>query len=111
MIWNLMLFVVHLAACIGFVYLYRSAPCWMQRLVVVGLSIAMGFIALGYMIDFVGDIFPALGWYGGLYVKITGYLFEHVAILLYVFRLTYQQHQPIQGEPRKWVKSSAHSPA
>lgn len=106
MIWNVMLLTIHLFALTGFVYLYRTAPCWMQRLVMAGMVAATVLIAASYLIDAIGSVESE--WWGGMYIRTVAYAIEHIAILLYVFRLVYQQHASVPKGVQPWSKSSAH---
>lgn len=93
MIWNLTLLVVHLLALAGFVFLYKAAPCWMQKVCIVGFCIAMAVCSIGFG-------FGVAGQWWHWHIVMLGLAIEHVAVLLYVFRLIYQDHV-------KWTPSSA----
>lgn len=95
----LFLFFIHVLALCGFVILFFSAPCWMQKMVVVGMAASMGLIASGYYIDLVTFIDKDSMWWGARYFIQVGYVIEHIAVLLYVFRLLHQ------NEKAKWQKS------
>lgn len=86
MAWEITLFFVHLAALAGCVVLYRKAPCWMQRLVVCGLGLGMLFMCIAYA----ATLQAAWWWW---YMALAGFAIEHVAVLLYVFRIIYQGTQ------------------
>lgn len=94
MIWNLTLFFVHVAALAGAFVLYRKAPCWMQRLVMAGLIGAMTLVAGASALNLAG-----VWWAWRL--SMLGLAVEHIAVLLYVFRLNFQ------GE--SWKHLSQHS--
>jgi hypothetical protein len=96
MTWNWTLFAVHMLAMWGFLSLYRSAPCWMQKGVVALLSAAMGVFAASYLVAIAGE------WWS-VYLLPVGFALEHTAILLYVFRLK------VQGT--EWNCSSQRSPS
>lgn len=86
MAWELTLFFVHLAALAGCLVLYGKAPCWMQKLVVFGLGLAMTCLTIAYG----GALFSAWWWW---YLALAGFALEHTAVLLYVFRIIYQGTQ------------------
>jgi hypothetical protein len=92
--WHLTLLAVHIAALVGAGYLYRSAPCWMQKLTVLGIVVAMLVISVAYALA----VLDVWGWW---LVVVVGLSIEHLAVLLYVFRLIYKGNQ--------WKPSSAHS--
>lgn len=94
MIWNLVLMVVHLSAFACLLLLYPAAPCWMQKLVVGMLAVAMLIFGVAYGVALVS------GWHHWQVTRVA-LQFEHYAVLLYVFRLVYQGQQ--------WTPS-AHSP-
>jgi len=85
------LLILHTLAAVGFVLLFQRAPCWMQRIVVLLLCCSMATLGLG-------DWFVLwTGWDYGM--RDAGYQLMHVAVLLYVFRLIYQD--------QRWATSSA----
>lgn len=94
MIWNLIFLLVHLAALAGFIYLYRAAPCWMQKVSVVGFVIAMTLFTMSFGLGL-------MEVEGHRHLAILGMAIEHLAVLLYVFRLIYQGSE--------WKTSSAPS--
>ena len=98
--WLITLFCIHALAAFGATILYREAPCWMQKVVVIGFVVAMGTVATGYLMQ-LGDALR-WGWWGGESVVIFGMVIEHIAVLLMIFRLNYQEHL-------QWRKSSEHS--
>lgn len=85
MIWNLALCTIHAAALAGFIALYRKAPCWMQKVTVGLLIVGMAIIAGAYAM-------AAGGIWWNFHVRFVGWAFLDAAMLLYVFRLIYQQH-------------------
>lgn len=84
MTWLLTLLAVHVLATVGFAVLYRSAPCWMQKLVVAGLVLAMVLFTVAYGLQLADE------WYW-VQVGMLGFVIEHLAVLLYVFRLIHQR--------------------
>lgn len=83
--WNLTFLLVHLAAMVGFIHLYKAAPCWMQKVSVAGFVVAMGFLSMGFALAL------AEVW-GHWYFVVLGFSIADLSVLLYVFRLIYQQH-------------------
>lgn len=81
--WSLIWMLLHLSAAIALVCLYRYAPCWMQRTVVTGLALTM-FIFMG------ADVLTLAGG-DDYHLYRVAYALEHLAVLLYVFRLMYQR--------------------
>lgn len=98
--WLVTLIAVHLLAFVGAASLFWRAPCWMQKLSVFLFSIALGLITLGY-VAMLGERM-GLEWWGGWGMIGFGLAVEHIAVLLYVFRMYYREH--IQ-----WPNSSAPS--
>ncbi len=85
MSWLYTMIAVHVFATIGFVILYRAAPCWMQKLVIFGLIVAMVLVTAAYGLQFLGVEYWAQ-------VGVLGLVIEHLAVLLYVFRLIHQTY-------------------
>lgn len=81
--WNLTMLGVHLVALVLSMLLYRAAPCWMQRLVVVGLSVAFAVMVGAYIAALAGDWW----WW---YLAVLALTIEHLAVLLYLFRVVWQ---------------------
>lgn len=96
MAWNLTFLIVHFAALIGFIFLYRSAPCWMQKLAVIGFALGMAILTIS-------SSFALIEVNGHRHLTALGLAVEHIAVLLYVFRLIYQGQQ-------EWKPSSAPFP-
>jgi hypothetical protein len=85
MSWDLTMLLMHLCALAGAVMLYRHAPCWMQKIVVGLLFVSM--------LVFSGAYAAALfDWHWHWMVTRAAYAIEHIAVLLYVFRLIYRDH-------------------
>lgn len=95
MTWNITLLVVHLLYLVGVILLYRSAPCWMQKVSLFGLGIAMALLAFGF-----GAASLALWW--NWQVILLALAIEHLAVMVYIFRLIYQTRI-------EWKPSSDHS--
>lgn len=92
---NFSLLALHLLAAAGCVQLYRQAPCWMQKLVMGMLAATMSIASLAYAVSlFGGDYWPVL---------VLALVVEHIAILLYLFRLSVQGIQ--------WIPSSDRFPS
>lgn len=85
MTWNITVLVMHLLAAFGCLVLARRAPCWMQQIVVLLLAITQVVLVYVYAQKCLGE--PA-HWM----LKAAALELEHVAVLLYVFRLIYQGH-------------------
>lgn len=102
---QLSLLIVHLFAMAGFLFLYRKAPCWMQKLVMIGLVFGALFISIGYGISLAQWMFPQWGLYGERDFWLLGLVTEHVSVLLYVFRLLYQKYE--KDTEKLWKQSSA----
>lgn len=90
--WNAGLLVVNLLALVGLVALVRLAPCWLQQLVVGVLILASCFFVASYF-------WALLDNENHWRLRGVGYALEHIAVLLYVFRLVYQ------GAPQPWKSS------
>lgn len=84
MAWNLTFLLVHLLALYAFGALYRRAPCWQQRLVMMGLIFAMLTLSISCA-------FSINGYQAGWHIFILGLTIEHIAVLLYAFRLVYRE--------------------
>lgn len=93
--WNLTMFAVHLIALVFAVMLYGAAPCWMQRAVMFGLALAAGLVAGAY-----GAVIA--GVERGQELRELGLAVEHIAVLLYLFRIVWQRGT-------EWNKLSDHS--
>lgn len=87
---------VHIFAFAGFGLLYGQAPCWMQKLVMGLLAVGMGVVALSY-----AALLNSFVWEHHMLYRV-GVALEHLAVLLYAFRLL------VQGAPI-WKASSAPS--
>ena len=98
--WLVTLIAVHVLAFIGAAALLARAPCWMQKLSVLGFAVAIGIIAMGYVALLGQRMY--LEWWGGWQMISLGLAVEHIAVLLYVFRMYYREN--IQ-----WPKSSVPS--
>lgn len=93
--WNVALLAVHVIALIFAVLLIFRAPCWMQGLAMTGFAGAFAVVCLAYSLG----IARVEGWELVLFV---GYMLEHFAVLLYVFRMVWQGGLG-------WNRSSVHS--
>lgn len=83
--WNFTFLLIHLGAMVGFIHLYKSAPCWMQKVSVAGFVLAMALLSIGFALA------VAQVWWHW-YFFILGFSIADLAVLVYVFRLLYQQH-------------------
>lgn len=96
--WTLTMFLVHLAAFVGFGALLRNAPCWMQKVAVAIFIGAELLISLSYAL--------ALNQVSGSeHLLRLGFAVEHLAVLLWVARVLIFPN----GAP-KWNSFSARSP-
>jgi hypothetical protein len=94
--WLVTLFAVHFLGLTAAIYLWRDAPCWLQRISVALLVVSFGFFCSAY----IAAILKFAPWWNLL---IIAGVFEHLAVLVYVFRIWWQT------EEKKW-KSSINSP-
>ena len=97
--WNGSLLIINMLALAGLVSLFWRAPCWMQKLVVGLLAVGCVFIAGSFM----WALFDAENHWR---VRQVGYALEHIAVLLYVFRLIFQDALQWKSSPQS--HSSAH---
>ncbi len=97
MAWNISFLVIHLLYLAGVIALYRHAPCWMQKVTLFGLGITMVLMSIGYAAG-------AAGYWWSWHIMASGLAIEHLAVMIYIFRLIYQQHL-------QWKPSSAHFPS
>lgn len=98
MSWELTMVFVHGAALVGLVMLWRRPPCWMQKLVVLILFLAMLVLLVGGFVWLAGWVEEARHLYR------IGLLLEHSAVLLWIFRLIYQDR--VQWTSSKHYPSS-----
>lgn len=91
MSWAYTMLVVHIAALCGLVLLYRQPPCWMQRVVVVLFMAAMAIYA-------VAQVVALAGYYERGVVRVA-FAIEHVGVLLWVFRLIFQDRVQWTSSP------------
>lgn len=93
--WLVTLFSVHFLGLVTVLYLLKGAPCWLQRLSIMLLILAFVVFCAAY--------FSAiLRWDEWWRLLIVAGVFEHLAVLVYVFRMWWQI------EEKKW-KSSINS--
>lgn len=81
--WLITLLAVHLLALFGVIYMLRGAPCWMQRMSIALLVVAFFFFCVAY----VAALARVENWWAFLVIGAT---VEHLAVLLYVFRIIWQ---------------------
>jgi hypothetical protein len=96
--WSITLLLVNLIAFAACMVLWRTAPCWMQRLTVATFAASLAIMSLGRFIALVSAIRPEWGWYGASEMTLLALAVQHLAVLLYVFRLVFRE--------LLWVKSS-----
>lgn len=92
--WLITLLSVHIIALAGTIYLYRGAPCWMQKLSIAILILSFIVCCAAY----IAALARVESWWGFLVVAAA---LEHLAVLLYVFRVWWQ------GEQKKWIYSTS----
>lgn len=80
----------------GIFWMYRGAPCWMQKISVGLLAIA----AFGFVCAYIAALFRVDQWWSIIWIA---FVFEHLAVIMYVFRIWWQR-----GDER-WRESSGHS--
>lgn len=85
MTWNVTLLAMHVLACCACIELAFQAPCWIQKVIMWLFTLAMFIIASAYAYQ------VANGWHYWLVTRIALEV-EHAAVLLYVFRLTFQRY-------------------
>lgn len=98
MMWDVTMLLVHLVLAWAAVFLYRQAPCWMQKLVMSGFATAMLVCAVSFVFALCG--MPEARWP----VFFLGLLLGHITSMVYLFRLLFQGH--IQ-----WTQSFPRSPS
>lgn len=81
--WNMGLFLIHLAGTVMTFMLYRRAPCWIQKIVVAMIAIGMGILTAAYLLA----VFDVEYW---SHVVVAGLAVNHIAVMLYVFRIIWQ---------------------
>jgi hypothetical protein len=81
-IWNASWLLIHAVALIGVVALFPKAPCWMQQIVLAGVAVAESLFIVGLY----GE--ARSFWWGAWFIN-GGYAFEHLAVLFWLFRLTF----------------------
>ena len=94
MSWEFSMLFVHGAAFVGLVMLYRSPPCWMQKLVVVLFGAAVLIFVAANLAALAGMTWEA-AQLGRAAARV-----EHVGVLLWVFRVIYQDRVRWTSSPR-----------
>lgn len=85
-LWLFTAIAIHACVIVALVILYRNAPDWLQKIVIGLLVVAMS-IFLGMEI---GELFDN---YTHWAVRKYAHLIEHIAIVLYVFRLAINEQE------------------
>jgi hypothetical protein len=85
MTWNFTLLVVNLTAFVCVLGLFKEAPCFVQKLAIGTLSVALLVHAITFALIITSD-FP----FGPLFRRMA-YVMEHLSVLLIVFRLSYKE--------------------
>ena len=88
MSWDVTMMFIHLAAFCCVLSLHRSAPCWLQKIAVGLLSVAMVFYTAMAVAVLVAPDDRHLYWV----LKRIASAMEHIGVLIYVFRLAYKEH-------------------
>lgn len=102
--WTVTLLLVHFTACLCLVSVVTGAPCFLQRLAVVMLIVALGSHALSYGFQ----LFEETSYTGRVLWRLSLAL-EHLGVLLYVFRLWYREKvdwRPISAGRRRGDKDA-----
>ncbi len=89
--WNVTMLSVHLSVLVGAVFLFRQAPCWLQK-VVVGLLIAAFSIA-SFAFALALNGYEHARWP----VFLLALVIEHFAVMLWILRVIYRGH--LQWKP------------
>lgn len=82
--WHLTMLSINVLAMLAAGALFARAPCWMQKVAVVGLFTGFAVIAIAYVLGIVG----VEDWRN---VRALGLAVEHIGVLMYVFRLAWQR--------------------
>jgi len=98
MSWHLTMLVMHLLCAGAALFLYRQAPCWMQKIVCAGFAAAMVVCAFAFVLALAG--LEEWRWP----VFLIGLLFGHLTTMVYLWRLIFQGHIA-------WTRSSQRSPS
>lgn len=94
--WALTFLVVHALLLVMAITVYKGAPCWMQRLFIAGLAFVMLVFAIGYILELEGHWLAA-------HVVSLGYKLEHLAVMIYLFKLV------LKKDEGQWARSRAPS--
>lgn len=91
--WEISMIFVHGAAVAGLVLLFRLPPSWLQKLVLLVLLLAMGALIGGGVL-----------WINGFeeeskHLYRLGLKIEHSGVLLWIFRLIYQDRVQWTSSP------------
>lgn len=81
--WLVTLLAVHVLWLVGVIHLFKGAPCWMQRISVGLLVLAFALFCAAY----IAAICRLERWW--LFLAM-GAAIEHLAVMLYVFRIWWQ---------------------
>lgn len=96
--WSLTILSINLIAFFACTVLWKTAPCWMQKLTVGTFAVSLAIMSAGRFIALMDVIRPDLGWYGASELTLLAFAVQHLAVLLYIFRLIFRE--------LLWVKSS-----
>lgn len=98
--WEITNLSTHLLALMCVVLLYRTAPCWLQRLAIALFVGAMSVYVLTYALALSPlwreQVAGMLGVAGAI---------EHIGVLIYVFRLAYRELIECKSSPASFRRS------
>jgi hypothetical protein len=81
--WELTLLAMHVLMLIGVVAMIRGAPCWLQR---TALTL-LGGAAVVFCVAYAAALANVASWQ---YMLLVAFVLEHIAVLIYVFRINWQ---------------------
>jgi lysylphosphatidylglycerol synthetase-like protein (DUF2156 family) len=84
--WLVTLFIVHVLGLAATISLFRGAPGWMQRISVILLIAGFSCFCAAYM----AAIVKVPYWWE---FAILAGVYEHLAVLIYVFRIWWQREE------------------
>lgn len=78
--WSITLLSAHIVLLAGIIGLFKGAPCWLQRTAMGLLFLGAVFFVAAYLAALIG----VSNWY---YILLIAFVFEHLAVCVYVFRM------------------------
>ena len=91
--WLVTLLATHLLAFAGVIFLYRGAPCWMQK---VAMGLLIGAYAV-FCLAYIAALSRVENWH---HILLLAFALEHIAVMVYVFRVWWQGSH---GNPHRAV--------